>query len=67
MRAAFNQRRKTLANALSAHLHGGRSAAGDLLREIAIDTRRRGETLSVDEFIALARAARQRGILPIAG
>lgn len=67
VRAAFNQRRKTLANALSAHLHGGRSAAEDLLREIAVDTRRRGETLSVDEFIALARAARQRGILAIGG
>ncbi len=53
VRAAFEQRRKTLRNALS-HVHPKRAAAA--LAESAIDGRRRGETLSVEEFARLGAA-----------
>jgi 16S rRNA (adenine1518-N6/adenine1519-N6)-dimethyltransferase len=49
--AAFSQRRKTLRNALRALAGEGDFAAA------GIDPARRGETLSVDEFIALADSA----------
>jgi Dimethyladenosine transferase (rRNA methylation) len=58
VRAAFNQRRKTLGNALAAWLRGGRTEIESFLRSQGVDPQRRGETLSVDEFIRLARAAR---------
>lgn len=57
--AAFSQRRKTLRNALLAAW--GRSA-GDVdsaLSAAGIDGRRRAETLSVNEFVALASAVPQ--------
>jgi 16S rRNA (adenine1518-N6/adenine1519-N6)-dimethyltransferase len=60
VRAAFNQRRKTVGNALSAWLKGGRSEIDRLLYAVDIDPQRRGETLQVEEFIKLARAARGR-------
>jgi 16S rRNA (adenine1518-N6/adenine1519-N6)-dimethyltransferase len=63
VRAAFGQRRKTLGNALSACLKGDRSEIENFLRFHDVDPRRRGETLSVDEFIKLARAARSRSLL----
>jgi 16S rRNA (adenine1518-N6/adenine1519-N6)-dimethyltransferase len=56
VRAAFGQRRKTLENNLTAWLDAGREEVTRLLRSQEIDPRRRGETLSVEEFIALARA-----------
>jgi 16S rRNA (adenine1518-N6/adenine1519-N6)-dimethyltransferase len=46
--AAFSQRRKTLANALKP------LELGDAPARAGIDPRRRGETLSVHEFVALA-------------
>ena len=49
--AAFSQRRKTLRNALRAL-----AGAGDF-EAAGIDPARRGETLSVDEFISLADSA----------
>ncbi len=49
--AAFSQRRKTLRNAVRA------LADADAFRAAGIDPQRRGETLSVREFIALADAA----------
>lgn len=58
VRAAFGQRRKMLANALGSLVKNGRNEAELLLREAGIDPRRRGETLSVDEFIRLARGTR---------
>jgi 16S rRNA (adenine1518-N6/adenine1519-N6)-dimethyltransferase len=58
VRCAFGQRRKTLGNALAGWLAGGRSASDHLLRDQNIDPQRRGETLSVEEFIRLAHAAR---------
>jgi 16S rRNA (adenine1518-N6/adenine1519-N6)-dimethyltransferase len=64
LRAAFGQRRKTLANALSAACsHRDRAAVERFLRAQNIDPRRRGETLAVGEFIELARAARRDPLL----
>jgi 16S rRNA (adenine1518-N6/adenine1519-N6)-dimethyltransferase len=62
-RAAFGQRRKMLRTALRAALTDARSAAvaESLCREAGIDPHRRGETLSLDEFTRLARAAADRG------
>ena len=56
VRAAFGQRRKTLSNNLSAWLRRGRNDIDRFLQAQEIDPKRRGETLSVDEFIKLARA-----------
>ncbi|MGH7854043.1 MAG: 16S rRNA (adenine(1518)-N(6)/adenine(1519)-N(6))-dimethyltransferase RsmA [Candidatus Binatia bacterium] len=63
VRAAFNQRRKTLGNALSAWLKGGRGEIERLLHSVDVDPQRRGETLRIDEFIKLARAARSEALL----
>jgi 16S rRNA (adenine1518-N6/adenine1519-N6)-dimethyltransferase len=63
VRAAFNQRRKTLGNALSAWLKGGRGEIERLLHAVDVDPQRRGETLRIDEFIKLARAARSEALL----
>lgn len=63
VRAAFAQRRKSLRNALAAGLRGAEGRAGvedgvvqAALRQAGIDGGRRGETLSLEEFAALARA-----------
>lgn len=55
VRAAFGQRRKTLLNALSGGLGLPRERVESALRETGIDPQRRGETLSLEEFIALSR------------
>jgi 16S rRNA (adenine1518-N6/adenine1519-N6)-dimethyltransferase len=60
VRAAFGQRRKTLGNALSAWLRADRGEIERFLGSHGIDPKRRGETLSVDEFIKLAHAAHER-------
>jgi 16S rRNA (adenine1518-N6/adenine1519-N6)-dimethyltransferase len=62
VRAAFGQRRKTLANALAGWLKQGREEIEGLLRAQGIDPKRRGETLSVNDFISLARAVNRRGL-----
>ena len=49
--AAFGQRRKMLRSSLKA-LPG----ALDALNELGIDSERRAETLSVEEFVAVAKA-----------
>ncbi|HEU4752273.1 MAG TPA: 16S rRNA (adenine(1518)-N(6)/adenine(1519)-N(6))-dimethyltransferase RsmA [Armatimonadota bacterium] len=55
--AAFRQRRKNLANALTGTpLNWPRERARAALEAAGIDPTRRGETLSPDEFAALARA-----------
>ena len=59
LRAAFGQRRKTLGNALAAYFGQARGEIDSWLRSEKIDPARRGETLSVDEFIALAAAPRR--------
>ena len=55
--AAFSQRRKTLRNAARA------LATEEAFAAAGIDPGRRGETLSVDEFIALADSARGQSSL----
>jgi 16S rRNA (adenine1518-N6/adenine1519-N6)-dimethyltransferase len=63
VRAAFGQRRKTLGNALAGWLAGGRGATESFLLAQNVDPQRRGETLCVEEFIQLARAARHESLL----
>jgi 16S rRNA (adenine1518-N6/adenine1519-N6)-dimethyltransferase len=63
VRAAFGQRRKTLSNNLTSWLKRARHDIDDFLRSCDIDPKRRGETLSVDEFIKLAHAMRQNNLL----
>jgi 16S rRNA (adenine1518-N6/adenine1519-N6)-dimethyltransferase len=63
VRAAFGQRRKTLANAMAGWIKRDRQEVEILLRHENIEPRRRGETLTVDEFIGLAGAVKQRGWL----
>lgn len=67
VRAAFGQRRKTLGNALNAWLKGGRDEIEDFLRSQGVDPKRRGETLSIQEFIKLARVASSRFLLTTDG
>jgi 16S rRNA (adenine1518-N6/adenine1519-N6)-dimethyltransferase len=62
--AAFAQRRKTLRAALAGWA-GGASVAADILVAAGVDPASRGETLTVDEFAAIAAAgATSRVITP---
>lgn len=54
--AAFAQRRKTLRAALAGWA-GSAAAAEERLREAGIDPSRRGETLNIQEFCAIASAS----------
>ncbi len=58
VKAAFWQRRKTIRNALrgSRELDFGIEEVEQALEKAGIDPKRRGETLSIDEFAALANA-----------
>jgi 16S rRNA (adenine1518-N6/adenine1519-N6)-dimethyltransferase len=62
IRSAFAQRRKTLGNALASGFGRDRDEIARLLREAAVDPKRRGETLNIKEFIRLARAIKLRGL-----
>ncbi len=55
VKAAFGQRRKTLSNALMAGLQMDKSLVQEILTKAHIDGNRRGETLSLEEFAAVAR------------
>ena len=58
-RAAFAQRRKTLLNNLQSQLPNGKAKKEDILRALkqaGVEPSRRGETLSIAEFGALADA-----------
>lgn len=59
VKAAFGQRRKTLNNALKT-LNMDSALMQQALQEVEIDGTRRGETLSVDEFVAFSNAIAQR-------
>jgi 16S rRNA (adenine1518-N6/adenine1519-N6)-dimethyltransferase len=61
VRAAFGQRRKTLANALAGADLPLPQPAADLLRSVGIAPGRRGETLSLDEFARIADRIREEG------
>lgn len=57
VRASFGQRRKTILNNLMSNLPNGKSLKKEIetvLAELHIDPRRRGETLSIDEFASLS-------------
>ncbi|MFT4213449.1 MAG: 16S rRNA (adenine(1518)-N(6)/adenine(1519)-N(6))-dimethyltransferase RsmA [Microbacterium sp.] len=54
--AAFGQRRKMLRQALAPLLGGSSAAASDALERVGIDPTLRGEQLTVDDFVAIARA-----------
>ena len=56
VRAAFGQRRKTLANALRGGGLGGAARLAAVLADAGIDGGRRAETLSLEEFARLADA-----------
>jgi len=60
--AAFSQRRKTLRNSVLAATGWEGTVFDDALAKAGIDGRRRAETLSVDEFFALATAAAEYGL-----
>jgi 16S rRNA (adenine1518-N6/adenine1519-N6)-dimethyltransferase len=62
VQAAFGQRRKTLRNALRARFEAG--AADAALVTAGIDGGRRGETLEIAEFAALANALPAESLLP---
>ena len=67
VKTAFGHRRKTLNNTLvsGAGTFGlSPEAMRTLLKELNIDLQRRGETLSVAEFVATSnRVARLRGVI----
>ena len=63
VRAAFGQRRKTLSNNLTSWLTRARNDIDDFLWSCDIDPKRRGETLSVDEFVKLAGKLTRSGFL----
>ena len=56
VKAGFGQRRKVLANALAAARLAEPAALAAALARAGVDGRRRGETLSVEEWAALDRA-----------
>ncbi len=56
VKAAFSQRRKTLLNCLAAHFPLGKERLAHITEKAGIDPRRRGETLSLEEFAKLADA-----------
>jgi 16S rRNA (adenine1518-N6/adenine1519-N6)-dimethyltransferase len=60
IRAAFSQRRKTLRNALSGGFGAPQGVILDALTETGIDPGRRAQTVSLEEFAALALAIRSR-------
>ncbi|MBN1200972.1 MAG: 16S rRNA (adenine(1518)-N(6)/adenine(1519)-N(6))-dimethyltransferase RsmA [Anaerolineae bacterium] len=62
VRAGFGQKRKQLRNALSAGLHIDKERTADLLGSAGIDPQRRAETLSLEEWAALTRAAAGAGL-----
>lgn len=59
VKAAFGQRRKTLNNALKT-LNMDAALLQEALAQVSIDGTRRGETLSVAEFVALSNAIGER-------
>jgi 16S rRNA (adenine1518-N6/adenine1519-N6)-dimethyltransferase len=66
-RAATGGRRKTIGNALARGLGIAAADARGLLRAAGVDSTRRGESLSVEEWLALARAWRKGGATGGAG
>ncbi|MNJ63871.1 Ribosomal RNA small subunit methyltransferase A [compost metagenome] len=62
VQASFAQRRKTLANNLTALVgKDRREALTELLQRLDIDPVRRGETLSLEEFARISRGFLEEG------
>jgi len=57
IRGSFHMRRKQLLNTLEATLELPKEKIERLARHARVDPRRRGETLTLDEFAKLANAA----------
>ena len=63
IRAAFNQRRKTLVNALCAGLDGlNKEEAAEILRSCGFDERIRGEALGPEGFVAISNEILRRKV-----
>lgn len=62
VQAGFGQRRKTILNALAPFegLFGGKSSLKDFLTRLDIDPGRRGETLKLEEYMAIASEVYER-------
>jgi 16S rRNA (adenine1518-N6/adenine1519-N6)-dimethyltransferase len=60
IRGSFHMRRKQLFNTLEEALGLAKPKIERLCRQAGVDPRRRGETLTLDEFAKLARAAAER-------
>lgn len=58
--AAFQQRRKMLRQGLSQVLGGSSASASAVLESAGVDPTARGEQLTVDDFVRIARAAEAR-------
>ena len=56
VKAAFSQRRKTLLNCLASNFNFGKERLTEIMNSVGIDSKRRGETLSLEEFAALSDA-----------
>jgi 16S rRNA (adenine1518-N6/adenine1519-N6)-dimethyltransferase len=54
IKAGFSQKRKTLRNSLSSGLHIAPAQAAEVLTQADIDTQRRAETLSIEEWERLS-------------
>lgn len=61
IKAAFSQRRKTLLNCLSSAFPIAKDDISKLLTEAGIDPKRRGETLSIEEFAIVSDMLLSRG------
>lgn len=60
VRAAFAMRRKTLANNLASSFGMNKAAAAEVVEESGFPALVRGETLSLDDFVTLSRALKNR-------
>jgi 16S rRNA (adenine1518-N6/adenine1519-N6)-dimethyltransferase len=56
VRSAFGQRRKIILNSLSANLNLPKEKVELILDKVKIDSKRRPETLSIQEFADLSKA-----------
>lgn len=61
VKAAFGQRRKALGNALSGGLSIEKARIQEVLSQANIDSNRRGETLSLEEFAEITRKIMETG------
>jgi 16S rRNA (adenine1518-N6/adenine1519-N6)-dimethyltransferase len=64
IKAGFSQKRKTLRNSLSSGLHIPPAAAEELLIQANIDSKRRAETLSIEEWRRLSETETRRNNPP---